>query len=556
MTKTKRILTSLALGGAALAAAGLASAQSDSELRSLIKAYGLKGDAILSRKDPIPPMNDPLVQLGKALFYAKSMSPNGDVACVSCHHPFFGFGDNLALPIGVDAENPDLLGPGRKRKKTDPGQTPGFGPGDPPMPRNSPTLIGLGFWDESITWDGTVWSETGTPGTSGVDGRILAPIDTPPVRGMYTHQLLPRFDWIKYEDKFDIGMPLSAGHGMFPASVNPAMRGRHFGAVLNAPEAPSGTDLDVRKGMAARIGNYGSGAGFLKKNEWLPLFRAAYKDPNGSAEKLVTPNKISIAISTFERTMTFTNTPWKAYVQGKDDALSPAAKRGALLFYKPIEQGGAYCVSCHRGDFFTDEKYWVLAMPQFGRGKFDFYNADDANDDWGRGHVTGDRNDKYAYRTPTLLGVEVTPPFSHAGAYNTLEEVIKHHLNAEAWVKKWDPKDVTKEGGPINFRFSKDRTERALEQLKEHRAAGKKGVLRDVNLNDAQVGDLVEFMKALTDPCLKDRQCLAQWIPGPTDPDPDGTRICAVDKSGKPLWGPSCTGAKQAEAPASTASGR
>ena len=329
----------------------------DAALRGIIKTQGLKGDAILSRLQPIPAMDEPMVVLGKALFWTKALSADREVACVTCHHPFLGFGDGLPLPVGVDAEFSDRLGPGRKRKKTDLHQTPRFGKGDAPMPRNSPTLIGLAFWDQSITWDGTVFSDTGTPGMSGVDGRILAPVDTPPVRNMFTHPMLPRSDYLTYEEKWDKGMPISSGHGLLPTAVNAAMRGRAFGA-KTAPTMPSHTDLEVREALAAVLGGYGKHPELtpLTKNQWEPLFRAGYKDPSGPIDKLITTNKISVAIAAYERTMTFTNTPWKAYVQGKDAAINASAKRGALLFYKPIAEGGANCASCHKGDFFTDEQ--------------------------------------------------------------------------------------------------------------------------------------------------------------------------------------------------------
>jgi cytochrome c peroxidase len=54
----------------------------------------------------------------------------------------------------------------------------------------------------------------------------------------------------------------------------------------------------------------------------------------------------------------------------------------------------------------------------------------------------------------------------------------------------------------------------------------------------------VEFLKALTDPCLKDNACLARWLPGPNDPDPDGLRLCARDRTGAPLWPASCSTAQ------------
>ena len=405
-TTTIRFLTRLCAVALPFAAVGWVSAQSgnsETELRGIIGAKGLKGDAILSRLLPIPAMDDPMVVLGKALFWTKALSTDREVACVTCHHPLLGFGDDLPLPVGVDAEYPDRLGPGRKRLRTDAHQIPVFANGNAPMPRNSPTLIGLAFWDQSITWDGTVYSDTGTPGMSGVNGRIIAPVDTPPVRGMFTHPLLPRSDYLTYEEKWDKGMPISSGHGLLPAAVNAAMRGKAFGA-KTAPTMSTQTDLEVRQALAAAIGNYGSHTlPALPRNEWLPLFRKAYGEASGPVDRLITANKISVAIAAYERTMTFTATPWKAYVQGKDDAISASAKRGALLFYKPIGEGGANCGSCHSGDFFTDEQYWVIAVPQFGRGKTDVNSRKNGNDDWGRAHVTGNRDDKYAYRTQTLL---------------------------------------------------------------------------------------------------------------------------------------------------------
>jgi cytochrome c peroxidase len=544
-----RLIARLCAVTLVIPAAVWVSAQSgngETELRGIIGARKLKGDAVLSRLNPIPSMDDPMVVLGKALFWTKALSADREVACVTCHHPFLGFGDGLPVSLGVDAEYPDRLGPGRKRVKTDAHQIPVFGKGDAPMPRNSPTLIGLAFWDQSITWDGTVYSETGTPGMSGVDGRIIAPVDTPPVRGMFTHPLLPRSDYLAYEEKWDKGMPISSGHGLLPAAVNAAMRGKAFGA-KSAPTMPLQTDLEVRQALAAAIGNYGSHTlPALPKNEWLPLFRRAYGDPNGpidnvdKVEKLVTANRISVAIASYERTMTFTNTPWKGYVQGNDNAISASAKRGALLFYKPIRDGGADCGSCHSGDFFTDEQYWVIAMPQIGRGKTDVNSRKDGIDDWGRAHVTGHRDDKYAYRTQTVLGVEVTGPWGHDGVFNTLDDVVRHHLNPEESIRRFDFSKIPLVGGPLQLNFSKEHTGYALNKLKEQRRKGKPGVLQNVTMTDAQVDDIVEFLKAQTDPCLKDQSCLARWIPGPSDPDPDGLRLCARDGTGRELWPPSC----------------
>jgi len=511
----------------------------DAQLMALVRQNSLSGDARDGRKLPIPSINDPMVLLGKMLFYSKAMSPGNDVACATCHHPKLGFGDGLPLPIGVGAADTDALGPGRVRAAK-PGLFPPFGKGDSPMPRNSPTLVGLAFWDQSITWDGTVFSETGTPGMSGVDGRIIAPVDTPPVRGLFTNFMVPRQDLVNYSAKFDEGMPISAGHGMFPVAVNGAMRGPAFGA-KGSPTTPGMTDLEVRQAIAARIGNYGTGSGALPKNDWLPYFRSAFRDHTSPVERLITANKISIAIAAFESTMTFTNTPWRDYVKGNLSAIDDSAKRGAIIFYTPTNHGGGGCSSCHRGDFFTDEKYYPLAVPQIGRGKTDINNLDDGIDDWGRAHVTGHRADKYDFRTPTLLGVELTGPYGHSGVFNTLEEIIRHHLNVEGSLRQFNYDRISTAGGPINANFATDHTNNALQKLLDLRSAGSPRAIRNVDLPNSSIADLIAFLKSLTDPCLKSDECLASWAPRVTDPDPDGLRLCAKDKNGQELLPGSCS---------------
>ena len=62
-------------------------------------------------------------------------------------------------------------------------------------------------------------------------------------------------------------------------------------------------------------------------------------------------------------------------------AISLEAKQGALLFFQSAAQGGAGCAECHHGDFFTDEEFYTLAIPQVGPGK---ENGPLGDDDFGR----------------------------------------------------------------------------------------------------------------------------------------------------------------------------
>lgn len=116
----------------------------------------------------------------------------------------------------------------------------------------------------------------------------------------------------------------------------------------------------------------------------------------------VTRGGIAKALSAFQRTLVTRPSLYDRYLGGEKDALSDQAKRGMKLFF-----GDADCARCHRGPLLTDEK---------------FYRLDDSADK-GRGLVTGNREDNYKFRTPSLRNVARSGPYMHDGRYKTLEEV-------------------------------------------------------------------------------------------------------------------------------------
>ena len=141
----------------------------DQQLRQLIQGHGLTGDPSQGRN--IPSINSPKAQLGMKLFYSKALSLNFDSACVSCHHPLLGGGDNLSLPIGTEAVDPDLLGPGRRHKNTGVSTY----DGGPTVPRNAPTTFNAALADVGQFWDNRIESITGAPGKNGSVGGMLIP---------------------------------------------------------------------------------------------------------------------------------------------------------------------------------------------------------------------------------------------------------------------------------------------------------------------------------------------------------------------------------------------
>lgn len=92
-------------------------------------------DALPTRA-PEPPDNPSTpskVSLGRLLFFDPILSATKDVACATCHHPQFGWGDGRATPIGAGGSG---LGPERKFPAAN---------SLAPLPRNAPTLLNVGF---------------------------------------------------------------------------------------------------------------------------------------------------------------------------------------------------------------------------------------------------------------------------------------------------------------------------------------------------------------------------------------------------------------------------
>ncbi|MEZ4753921.1 MAG: cytochrome c peroxidase [Bdellovibrionota bacterium] len=446
--------------------------ETDAKLRTLISEQNLTGDPSLERE--IPLIESPEAQLGMKLFFTKALGGDRDTACVSCHHPALGGGDNFALPMGVGAVDTDVLGPGRELASH----------AGPNVPRNAPSTFNISLWDQVLFWDGRVESLGKTPNANGADGAGVRTPDS------------------SFGEADPLAEDLTSAQVRFPVTSNAEMRGESF--------VHGGSNEDVRTALALRLS---------ENPAWKSEFEKVYGNDTISYQK------VASAIAKYENSQTFVDTPWKEYVGGNDAAISLAAKRGALAFFTSRENGGAGCADCHGGDFFTDEKFHAIAIPQIGEGKGDGPHGDD---DFGRFRETGVASDMYAFRTPTLLNVEVTGPYGHSGAYKTLEEIVLHHLNAEEAISKFDMNNMDE--GIIGDNWEEN-TQRALATVKSYRELGA-ATIYDVAYDELMVLNIVEFLKSLTDPCVKDRQCLNPWIP---EASSDLETFTATNPSNRPL---------------------
>lgn len=472
----------------------------DDELRDIIAANALTGDPTTGRD--LPSINEPLAQLGKLLFFSKSLSGDMDTACASCHHPVLGGGDGLALPVGVGAVDPDVLGPGRRRADDLPN-----------VNRHSQSVFNVALYDSGLFWDLRVESIGKEPGQNGTASGIRTP-----------ETALNQAD-----TKVPVGSSLVAAQARIPVTTVDEMRGSLL---------PGADPEVVRERIAARIGDYGDGAGELANNNWLAEFQAAFQSAE-PAEQLITFDNIALALGEYQRSLTFVDTPWKAYIEGDNAAISEQAKEGALLFFRDPAEGGLGCAACHSGDFFTDERSTIVGFPQTGPGMGD---GDDGTRDFGRERQTGNSQDRFMFRTPTLLNVAVTGPYTHAGVLD-FQLASQHYFVPEITFDDALPAGsvcgVPQFAGnpdcatlfPNTIRNSRETRQQAVQQ----RTIDPNKTFPDLTARPFEQGfDLLEFLETLTDPCTQDRSCLAPWIPDPSEA-PDENQLNAVDVNGNPL---------------------
>lgn len=447
----------------------------DTVLRGIISQHGFVGDPSQGRT--IPSITSPLAQLGMKLFFTKALGGEFDSACVSCHHPVLGGGDDLSLPIGVEALDPDLLGPGREHPS-----------GGPTVPRNAPTTFNIALWDTALFHDGRVESLGKTAGVNGNDGEGIRTPDS------------------DFGESDSLSGPnLAAAQSRFPVTSAEEMRTKRF--------VVGGSNEAVRTALASRLANL---------DGWASEFQSVFGD------SAITYERIALAIGAYERSQLFVENDWKAYVLGDDSALSSSAKRGALLFLQEPSDGGAACVRCHSGDFFTDQEYYVLGFPQVGPGKGD---GSTGTNDFGRFRETRVENDRYAFRTPSLINVAQTGPYGHAGSFETLEEAILYHLDPFSSFASYSTSSLRQSVQDTDAQVN---TQKALDRLAVLQGNGTSELPTSIDLTSQDVADLVSFLNALSDPCVSERECLSSWIPTP-EQDVDGFQVVAFDENGEEL---------------------
>ena len=428
-------------------------------------------------------------ELGRNLFFDHVMSGVQQTSCGTCHHAAFQFADGRNIARGVFCD----LSPSHGQIFCDqPAPNPGDGGNvvgpdrtSPLNSRNSPLLINAALFPKQM-WNGRFHFVD----DSSTDVNQLDPTQgfefPAPERVLLVRSILTGQAHIPVTEAVEMT-------GDFP----------HPGLPFEDPEE---RNPEVRAGIAVRVTNIPA---------YHALFEEAYpKDRPGvklyGGDPLIGPGDpipyiaIADSVGHFLETQIYTDAPWDHFLKGETGAISEAAKRGALTFFTTGQ-----CASCHDGNLFSDFDNYNIGVPQVGPGTaqldsdplFQGYTTWD----FGLEEITFQRHDRFKYRTPPLRGVALSAPYMHNGAYRTLEAAIRHHTYPEAAYANYDISQIE----PDMQAAEGLKPMAAVFERRNPVVLGHNPGQRRIDLTDAQISELIEFLKTLTDPRMLDTASLA-----------------------------------------------
>ena len=207
----------------------------------------------------------------------------------------------------------------------------------------------------------------------------------------------------------------------------------------------------------------------LKKLNASPVYVNKFNDVFGKGT--ISREKFSKALVSYVLSLKSFNSSFDKYVRNEQNAISEEVKNGFNLF-----MGKANCATCHFAPtfsglvppFYTENESEIL-------GVFGSPNIISLDEDEGRSNnqIKSEKAWIYekSFKTTTVRNVELTSPYFHNGAYNTLEEVLDFYNN----------------GGGKG---------RGIEVQNQTLPEDK------LDLSEKEIKELIAFMKSLTDNSL------------------------------------------------------
>jgi cytochrome c peroxidase len=404
----------------------------DRQLRAVLARHGFTGTIeSMLRQRLGRRVNRQLADTGRLLFFDTVGGLNDDNNCSGCHSPAAAFGDTQSIAIGID--NNAVVGPGRA---------------GPRNQRRSPMLVNVAFFP-NLMWNSRFAALSNDPFDNSAGFSFPAPEEL-------TLSYLPH---------------LLTAQAFIPPTERVEVAGFEF----------PGDNFDIRDEVLRRIND-------------VPGYRARFARSFRSVREggPITFDMFGLAIAEFEFTLVFADAPLDRFARGFERDLTDDQKEGALLFF-----GRARCVECHQvsgpsNEMFSDFAPHVIGVPQIVPATSNMvFDGPDANEDFGLEQVTGNPDDRYKFRTSPIRNVALQPTFFHNGAFTTLEDAVRHHLDVPGSMRGYDPQTA---GIAHDFQATLGPVEPVLARVDPLLAT-------PIHLSDDEFRQLVDFVRhGLLDP--------------------------------------------------------
>ncbi len=412
-----------------------------------------------------------VAELGRKMFFDPSLSGSGQLSCASCHSPANAFGppNGLAVQLGGrDGRKPGLRAVPSLAYV---GRTPSFtiGPNskvadndEPPQARAPAPGVKIASVAKADAAAAKAAQETGPRGNldwaSGVMAALAEADETVPRGGL---------DW---DGRATTIQRQALGSLLDPNGMNNGSVADLLDHIKRAPYAEG-----------------------LKELFGPTLFQ---QPALALDEALFTMVRYQLEERSFHRF----DSKYDVYLAGKTK-LSDAEGRGLKLFEDPNKGN---CASCHldkplrggRPPMFTDYEFEALGAP---RNKDIPANSDPNYYDLG---LCGPLRKDYAktaeycglFKTPSLRNVATRKVFFHNGVFHSLEEVMHFYVERETHPEKWYPRLLNGEIDryndlPPQYKQNIDFIDAPFDRKEGDEPA----------LNDAEIADVIAFLKTLTD---------------------------------------------------------
>jgi cytochrome c peroxidase len=140
----------------------------------------------------------------------------------------------------------------------------------------------------------------------------------------------------------------------------------------------------------------------------IPSYVAEFKRTFGKDK--ISIDEVTLAIAAFEETLVTPNSRFDLYLKGDKNAISKTEFAGYNLF----KSSG--CIACHNGQNIGGNSFQKM-------GIVEPYKANSPAE--GRVAYSKDEADRFKFKVPTLRNVELTYPYFHDGAANSLKEAVE-----------------------------------------------------------------------------------------------------------------------------------